>query len=109
MAKRKPFDDPPVGACSHCHKPIKPEAVEFGVGAVLRDNGWIHRRCDYETSPRYDATLRLFKIMDDWKADPETALADIIGDLAQFAEIQGINFLSALERGRRYAEEETRA
>ena len=87
--------------CPGCKKP-----VVGGDPSMYHQNRYWHRTCHLERDPQYDLMDRLFKLQDDYKADSETALADLIGNLGHFATIQGIDFAEAVRRGLGYWEDE---
>jgi hypothetical protein len=70
------------------------------------DGRYWHRTCHLERDPQYGLMDKLFKLQDDWKEDPNTALADLIGTLGHFATINGIDFAEAVRRGLGYWEDE---
>ncbi len=92
--------------CPGCHKPIAEEGIDFETQVVLRGECYWHRVCDLQRRPEWDLMVRLFRKQDDWKEDPNTALADLIGDLGHFADNHGIDFEQAVRRGLKYWEEE---
>lgn len=70
-----------------------------------RGKQW-HRQCRLIASREYNIINLLFQEQDDYKEDPDTALADLIGNLGHFADIQGIDFEEAIRRGVGYWQEE---
>ena len=105
---RKQSPPSTIPDCPFCGLRIAAEDVDFGRRAVLAPDGkWRHRVCHFARTEKFKATEKLFQLQDDPKTDPETSLADLIGDLALFAKIKEINFERALDRGRRFAEEES--
>ena len=92
--------------CAGCNQPINGDALAFETGALLRFHKPWHRPCHLKTTPEYRLMEKVFRLQDDWKNDPETALSDLIGDLGHFATIKGIDFEEAIRRGVGYWQEE---
>lgn len=95
--------------CVGCRERINEMHVGFETKARNVDGQWWHRACHFGTTKQFHLTEELFNMQDDHEEDPETAMADLIGDLAQFCKVKGLppsTFTRALERGSRYAEEE---
>ena len=95
----------PATLCPGCNQPI-PEDDCCDPHCIFAFDRWWHRPCHLNTTPEYSLMERLFRLQDDWKADPETALSDLIGNLGHFATIQGIDFEEAIRRGVGYWQEE---
>ena len=93
--------------CSECGKSIKYKDQVVGFRAVCIDGRWRHRWCHFKTSDRYEATKHLFSLQDNHTTNPENAMADLIADLALFSRLRRVDFKVAVEKGMRYAEEET--
>ena len=94
--------------CPGCGKRIPAKDACDPLCILGADNNYWHRVCHLATTPEYGLMERLFRLQDDWKEDPETALADLIGNLGHFATIQGIDFEEAVSRGLSYHQAETR-
>jgi hypothetical protein len=92
--------------CAGCQKPVNVDDLAFETRAVTRRGKPWHRGCHLQTTKEYHLMDRLFKLQDDWRIEPETALADLIGDLGHFADLQGIDFEEAIRRGTKYWDEE---
>jgi hypothetical protein len=90
--------------CPECTKRI-PQS-DLPDRAIHYRGGWMHRTCYLRASGQYDLMEKLFQMQDEPDIDPETALADLVGNLAQFAKIKKIDFARALHRGAAYAEVE---
>lgn len=90
--------------CPGCNEPINEEGIAT---AVKRGEDYWHRRCECATTVEYGLIEKLFEMQDDFKADPTTAMADLIGNLGLFADIRtGIDFKDAVRRGLKYWREE---
>ena len=100
---------PTATLCAGCNQPIpEDDCCDPRCTFMDKNKKWWHRACHVATTPEYNLMDRLFRLQDDWKADPETALADLIGNLGHFATIQGIDFEEAIRRGLSYWQEEKR-
>jgi hypothetical protein len=92
--------------CPGCHKVIR----EADLGDPLTeqvDKRWWHRPCLFATTQEYRLIDRALRLHSDYKADPETALADLIGDLGHYATLKGIDFEESMRRGMQFWLEET--
>jgi hypothetical protein len=78
-----------------------------------KDGQIFHRTCAMMHTGEYLSILQLFRMQDDHDVDPNTAFADMIGQLGHFATIHNarrgnkrIDFAASVQRGLRYFEEE---
>ena len=91
--------------CPGCKQPIKNADIGDPKTRLREDRYW-HHSCDLKRDPQFPLMEQLFKLQDDSKADPKTALADLIGNLGHFATIKRIDFPEAVRRGLGYWEDE---
>ena len=92
--------------CAFCDEPIPEDDLAYEMRAVLRNKKPYHRTCWLATTREYSLMERLFRSQDEYKQDPETAMADLIGDLGHYCTINAIDFEEAVRRGMNYWRDE---